>query len=284
MGATFCNPLTSRTLTGGECGRRREFVLDLAETMTQPEGLDTVGRFSDRAADYVRYRPSYPPAAIDSILEGLGSPGHLTVADIGAGTGISARLIGDRGARVIAVEPGEGMRSAAAPHDNVVWVAGRAEATGLRAQTVDVVLCAQSFHWFSPPAVLPELARILRPGGRLAIMWNRRSKTDPLTAGYRQAIVDVGGEIAVERMDFDPGVVAESGLFSPPDRLAFPNVQRLTLEGLIGRARSASYVPKTGEEGQRLLDLLRALHMQYADADGFVDLVYETEVFRSVVR
>lgn len=265
-------------------GRRHGFVLDLAETMTQPEGLDTVGRFSDRAADYVRYRPSYPPGAIDLILEGLGSPADLTVADIGAGTGISARLVADRGARVIAVEPGDGMRSAAAPHDNVTWVAGRAEATGLRAQAVDAVLCAQSFHWFSPPVVLPELARILKPGGRLAIMWNRRSTTDPLTAGYRQAILDVGGEIAVERVDFDPGVIADSGLFSPPDRHAFPNVQRLTLEGLIGRARSASYVPKTGEEGRRLLDLLRALHAAHADADGFVDLVYETEVFRSVAR
>ena len=265
-------------------GRRHGFVLDLAETMTQPEGLDTVGRFSDRAADYVRYRPSYPPAAIDLILEGLGSPADLTVADIGAGTGISARLVADRGARVIAVEPGDGMRGAAAPHDNVTWVAGRADATGLRAQAIDAVLCAQSFHWFSPPVVLPELARILKPGGRLAIMWNRRSTTDPLTAGYRQAILDVGGEIAVERVDFDPGVIADSGLFSPPDRHAFPNAQRLTLEGLIGRARSASYVPKTGEEGQRLLDLLRTLHTQHADADGFVDLVYETEVFRSVAR
>ena len=101
------------------------------ETMTQPESLDTVGRFSDRAADYVRYRPSYPPAAIELILEGLGSPADLTVADIGAGTGISARLVADRGVRVIAVEPGDGMRSAAAPHDNVTWVAGLAEATGL---------------------------------------------------------------------------------------------------------------------------------------------------------
>jgi SAM-dependent methyltransferase len=249
--------------------------------MTQPKGIDTVGRFSDRAEDYVKYRPSYPAQAIDAILDGLGSPARLTVADIGAGTGISARLLAHRGAHVVAVEPGEGMRTAAAPHDHVVWVAGRAEATGLRSQSIDIVLCAQSFHWFSPPVVLPELARILKPGGRLAIMWNRRSKTDPLTAGYRQAILDVGGEIAVERMDFDPTVLAASGLFSVPERYAFPNVQRLTLDGLIGRARSASYVPKSGAEGQRLLDLLRALHTLHADADGMVELVYETEVFRS---
>ena len=86
--------------------------------------MDTVERFTDRAADYVRYRPTYPAEAVDTILDGLGPPEHLVAADIGAGTGISARLLGDRGVRVIAVEPGEGMRRAAASHPNVTWVAG----------------------------------------------------------------------------------------------------------------------------------------------------------------
>ena len=88
---------------------------------------DTVGRFNDRAADYVKYRPTYPVAAIDAILDGLRPPERLLAADVGAGTGISARLLGDRGVRVIAVEPGEAMRGAAAPHARVSWIAGRAE-------------------------------------------------------------------------------------------------------------------------------------------------------------
>jgi SAM-dependent methyltransferase len=249
--------------------------------MTSSNAADSVTRFSDRANDYVRYRPSYPPAAIDAILDGLAAPDRLVAADIGAGTGISARLIGDRGVRVIAIEPGEAMRAAAAPHERVRWMAGRAEATGLTSGTVDLVICAQSFHWFHPPDALTEFARILKPGGRLAIAWNRRSQTDAFTAGYRRAILDVGGEIAAERMPFDPAVVADSGTFGRPERLAFPNHQRLDLTGLIGRARSASYVPKTGAESERLLDLLRALHARHADADGFVTLVYETEVFRA---
>ena len=161
---------------------------------------------------------------------------------------------------MIAVEPGEAMRRAAAPHPRVSWVSGKAEATGLRSQAADLVLCAQSFHWFRVPEALAEFARILKPHRRLAIVWNRRSTTDPLTAGYRQAIVDVGGEIEAERMSFDPDVVAGSGLFSPVERTAFPNFQRLDLDGLIGRAQSASYVPKTGPAVERLLDLLRALH------------------------
>ena len=249
--------------------------------MSELHRLDTVGRFDDRVADYVKYRPTYPAEAIDAIVGGLGPPQRLAAADIGAGTGISARLLGDRGVRVVAVEPGEPMRRAAAHHPNVRWVAGRAESTGLRSQAFDLVLSAQSFHWFRPADALPEFARVLKPGGRLAIVWNRRSVTDPLTVGYRQAIVDVGGETAAERMSFDPDVLAASGLFSAPERRSFPNLQRLDLDGLIGRARSASYVPKSGSSGDRLIALLRELHERHADADGTVALVYETEVFRS---
>jgi SAM-dependent methyltransferase len=243
--------------------------------------MDSIGRFSDRAEDYVRYRPTYPAAAIDAIVDGLGPPSTLVAADIGAGTGISARLLADRGVSVIAVEPGDAMRRAAARHPGVSWVGGRAEATGLQSDSIDLVVCAQSFHWFRAPEALIEFARILEPGGRLAIMWNRRSKTDPFTAGYRQVIVDVGGDMGVESMPFDPGIIGGSGLFSPAERLVFPNGQRLDLEGLIGRARSASYVPKSGAAGQQLIDLLRAQHERYADAQGVVTLVYETEVFRS---
>lgn len=243
--------------------------------------VDTVTRFDDRADDYVKYRPTYPASAIDAILEGLGPPARIAAADVGAGTGISARLLGDRGVRVIACEPGESMRRAAAAHRHVAWIAALAEAVALRTASVDLVLSAQSFHWFRAAESLAEFARILKPGGRLAIMWNRRSRTDPLTAGYRKAILDAGGESGHEQMPFDPSVVPASGRFPAPDRLAFPHFQRLDLAGFIGRALSASYVPKTGDASVQLLDTLRGLHARYADANGFVTLVYETEIYRS---
>jgi len=154
-----------------------------------------------------------------------------------------------------------------------------AEATGLASGAVGLVLAAQAFHWFQPPRALAEFARILEPSGRLAIVWNRRSTTDPLTVGFRQAILDVGGETAAEQMPFDAEVVYGSGLFAPVVRAAFPNAQRLDLEGVIGRARSASAVPKTGELGAQLVSMLRDLHARHADADGVVSLVYVTEVF-----
>jgi len=173
------------------------------------------------------------------------------------------------------------MRQAAARHLNVRFVASRAEATAIRPHAIDVVLSAQSFHWFNAAPALVECARVLKAHGRLAIMWNRRSRTDPLTEGYRRAIADVGGESSIERMAFDPEVVRRSGIFTPVERASFPNAQRLDLDGLIGRARSASYCPKDGPAAARLRALLDDLWRTYADRDGLVTLVYETEVYRA---
>src|SRR4051812_29902068 len=132
--------------------------------------MNPTERFSDRARDYVRFRPSYPSEAIDEVLRGL--PAGIVCADVGAGTGISARLVADRGVKVIAVEPNAAMRGAATPHELVEWRAGTAEATGLGTAAVDLVVCAQAFHWFDPARALEEFHRILRPGGRVALMWN----------------------------------------------------------------------------------------------------------------
>ncbi len=249
--------------------------------MTSLHELNPTGRFSDRAADYVKYRPSYPPQAIDDVLEGLGDPARLTAADIGAGTGISARLLADRGVRVLAVEPNGAMRGAAEPHPRVEWREGAAESTGLADGSVDLVGAFQAFHWFEARASLRELRRVLRPGGRLALVWNKRDRADPFTAAYRAAVIEIGGECAAERMEFDPAVVPASGLFPALRLHEFPNRQALDLPGLIGRARSASYVPKAGPRWEALAGMLRGLHQRYAGGDGRVTLVYATQVYVS---
>ena len=239
-------------------------------------------RFSDRVGDYVRYRPGYPAAAIDRVLDALPPPSHIRAADIGAGTGISARLLAERGVRVIAVEPNAGMRAGAEPHPLVEWRDGTAEATGIDDAGVDVVLCAQAFHWFRQEEALREFHRILRPGGRLALMWNKRDSRDPLTAAYRQAIVDVEGESPLELREHDPGVIDREGLFSPAELFETPNEQRLDLDGLIGRAASASYVPKSGERFETLRNRLTELFKQYAAPDGLVRLHYVTQVYTAM--
>ena len=111
--------------------------------------LNPQSRFSDRAEDYAKYRPSYPTAAIDCILQEFKEKSPLIAADIGAGTGISSRLLADRGVRVIAIEPNAAMRQVAEAHPLVEFRHGSAEATKLPDKSVDLVTCFQAFHWFN---------------------------------------------------------------------------------------------------------------------------------------
>ncbi len=243
--------------------------------------MNPTGRFSDRVGDYVKFRPGYPAAAIDAILEGLADPATLRAADIGAGTGISARALADRGAHVLAIEPNADMRRGAQPHPRVRWVEGTAEATGLPDRALDLVLCAQAFHWFRTLEALAEFRRILRPAGRLALMWNKRDRADALTSRYTEAIRAVSGEHPAQTMPFDPTTVHAGGHFRPARVVNFPNRQRLTREGLIGRAMSASYVPKSGPAHEQLIRSLTDAHAAHADAEGAVELKYNTRIYLS---
>jgi SAM-dependent methyltransferase len=229
----------------------------------------------------VRYRPSYPAAAIDCVLAGLGDPHALSAADVGAGTGISARLVAERGVRVVAIEPNAAMREAAAPNPLVEWRAGTGEATGLDPASVDLVLCAQAFHWFRQPEAIAEFHRVLRPDGRLALMWNNRSRTDALTVGYIDAIHAVDGEDPAELRPFDPDVVSATALFTPVELQTFDQTQELDRNGLIGRSTSASYVPREGPRHTRLVELLDALFERHRDERGRVVMRYVTHVFRA---
>jgi SAM-dependent methyltransferase len=246
--------------------------------------FDPTGRFTDRAGDYAKYRPDYPAAAITAVLAGLGDPSRLEAADVGAGTGISSRLLAARGVRVMAVEPNRAMRDAAAPDPRVTWRDGTGEATGLDDGSVDLVVVAQAFHWFRQHEAVREFHRILRPHGRLAVMWNSRDSRDPLTRGFIEAIHDVQGEHPAERREIDAGVLESAGGFEPPELLTFDHHQDLDREAFLGRATSASYVPKQGEGAARLMEALASLHARHLDAHGLVRMRYVTKVYRTTRR
>ncbi len=258
-------------MTEGENGMDRN---DAPELHT----LQPLVRFSERAEDYAQYRPGYPTAAIAQVLDGLGDPTTLTVADIGAGTGISARLLAAMGATVWAVEPNAAMHQAAMPHPAVRWQAGTAEATGLAPATVDLVACFQAFHWFDPARCLPEFRRVVKPSGRLAVVWNDRDRADPFTQGYSQIVQRLSQHHPAEQRLVADRPLWANAYFGPGQQWQFPYRQPLTLAGLIGRAKSVSYVPTDGRSLAELHSALTALHHQWADGQGLVYLAYTTRV------
>lgn len=245
--------------------------------MTSWYRQNPTGRFGDRADLYRAHRPSYPAAAIDAIVAGLGDPARLLAADIGAGTGISARLLGDRGVRTIAIEPNAPMRAAADPHPLVEFRPGTAEATGLADRSIDLVLVAQAFHWFDPDRALAEIRRIVGPGARLAIMWNRRDEEDPATAAYSGAIGRAAGKTPEQQWTLDG--IALAPHFLPVRELTFAHEQALDEAGLLGRAFSASYVPKEGPAAEALRADLGAVHAAFRDVRGLVHLRYRTRLY-----
>jgi SAM-dependent methyltransferase len=238
--------------------------------------LNPLARFADRVDNYVKYRPSYTDAAIDLILTGLGQT--PLVADIGAGTGISARLLANRGARVLAIEPNVAMRTAAASHPLVEFRDGKAEANGLESASVDLVTCFTAFHWFEPEPTLLEFRRILKSTGRLALVWNNRDLSDPFTAEYSEVTVAASTYPVVH----DRSIYAEPLLISPHfanvREYRVANRQALDFSGLIGRVRSNSYIPNEGAVIDRLTSDLAKLHDRFQDDRGLVYLSYFTSI------
>jgi SAM-dependent methyltransferase len=240
--------------------------------------MNPVDRFSARAGDYVKYRPSYPAAAIDRVLEGL-SLSQVVVADIGAGTGISARLLAARGLRVLAIEPNAAMREAAAPHPLVEFRDATAETTGLADAAVDLVTCFQSFHWFSPEPTLLEFRRILTAGGRLAVVWNERDRHDEFTAEYTHLIKFASKYHPAEQRRTAIEPLFLSDLFANVQQHKFTYKQPLNFDGIVGRAMSTSYIPRAGAAHEQLIVDLQQLYARNRDLDGLVTLAYTTSVF-----
>ena len=253
----------------------------MTQTNPEPTPLHTLNpltRFSDRVADYVKYRPSYPAAAIDIIMFGLAPPSQLVAADIGAGTGISSRFLAERGVRVLAIEPNAAMREAAEPSPRVEFRDGTAEVTNLRDASVDLVTCFQAFHWFNPQPTLSEFHRILKPSGRLAVVWNNRDREDAFTNEYSRIIRLASNNHAAEaRMKSQEPLLVSSHFFNIRE-YTFVYRHELDLTGLIGRAMSSSYIPREGVAQQQLVADLQQLYQRECNQHGFVYMAYLTSV------
>jgi ubiquinone/menaquinone biosynthesis C-methylase UbiE len=236
--------------------------------------IHPAARGFEKAADvYERARPDYPDDALDWIIESLELPAGARVVDLGAGTGKFARQLVARGLRVIAVEP---LREMRAILERFVpeAVDGTAEAIPLEDGSAAAVTAAQAFHWFDSRRALPEMYRVLRGGGGVALIWNVRDDSHDLHRAYSETIRPYRGREYPESQD-TAAALRVSQLFARVQERSFRHVQPMTAERLVERAASVSFIARLpDDERAALLARVRAL----APAGAF-DFPYVTKVF-----
>lgn len=242
---------------------------------------DSRRRFSDRVTNYIRYRPGYPSELVSSLLDGLDNP---VIADVGSGTGIFTRLLLQRDLRVFGIEPNANMRLAGeeylAEFDNFSAIDGDAENTGLDDDSVDLVTAAQAFHWFNNDSSRKEFARILRPAGQLALIWNKRRIEQPFQQAYDALLRSMAPEYGkVNHMNLDHTDIAEFYAEGQMQLRLFEYHQQFDFEGLCGRLKSSSYCPAEGSAHYKeLIEKLRRLFDAHA-CEGRLIFEYETQLY-----
>ncbi len=248
---------------------------------------DATARFTGRADHYARHRPLYPAALLETLIAEARLQPQDVVADVGAGTGILSEILLRHGNTVIAVEPNASMRAGLAPLQQA-WpslrvTGGAAEATQLPDASVDVVVAGQAFHWFDPVRTRHEFERILRPGGRIALVWNARDKTStPFLRGYEAMLDRHATEYA--RLKVGPiDLPVLEAFFAPRGFQArsFPHHTVYDLAGLEGLLRSTSYAPQPGDPAHAPMRAELGRLFAANAHDGAVKIHYQTRLFFS---
>ena len=247
--------------------------------------IDSKERFSNRVENYVRYRPGYPRQVLQTLREECGLTPNSVVADVGSGTGILTKLFLENGNEVYGVEPNTRMREAGEEYlksfPRFRSVNGTAESTTLASRSVDFVVAGQAFHWFDAQTARVEFARILKPDGWVAIVWNNREKdASPFFRDYESLLRTYGTDyeqVAQKYPENDPldrffGEGASRGR-------SFSNRQEFDFDGLRGRLLSSSYAPAEGHPNhEAMLAELRRIFEQHA-RDGRVVFEYTTKLY-----
>jgi SAM-dependent methyltransferase len=235
------------------------------------QGFQTAGERYERA------RPDYPPQAIDWLIDGLGLADRpqARVLDIGAGTGKLTRPLLERGLAVIAVEPIAGMRAQlerSAPAADIR--PGQAEALPLADAEVDAIVAGQAFHWFANHTALAEFARVLRPGGRLGLIWNRRDPDQPLQQAITRLVAPYRRRTPALASGAWRAVFDAAAPFAPMLERHAASVQRLDADALADRILSISFVAALGDDERRRI----ARHARALAGPEPVELQHITEL------
>jgi SAM-dependent methyltransferase len=234
--------------------------------------------------DYVKYRPGYPIALLNYLQDHYHLNTRETIADIGAGTGISSALFLTAGYPVFAVEPNnemmEKLEEMLSHFPRLNTIKGTAESTTLPDHSVDLIVAGQAFHWFDPLKSRGEFERILKPRGRTAIIWNERRTSTPFEREYENLIQ----KYATDYKKIDHRNIEDRDIekFFYPRACSlkiFDNHQIFDLEGLKGRLASSSYMPSRDGAGfSEMTAELEILFNKYS-RDNFIQINYDTKLY-----
>lgn len=243
-------------------------------------------RFSDRVENYVKYRPSYPPEVLQLFRNKMFLQTSSVIADIGSGTGISAKIFLENGNDVFGIEPNEAMRKASEvfleEFSAFHAVDGTAENTKLNNQSVDFIIAAQAFHWFDKEKTRTEFERILRPNGYVALIWNeRQTDSNEFLREYEKFLLKFGTDYKEVRHEQVTNEIISDFFQTEFREESFLNVQTLDFTGLKGRVLSSSYMPSEihpiyNEMEKELKDLFTRYQK-----NGIIKVLYDTKVFYS---
>jgi SAM-dependent methyltransferase len=247
------------------------------------ESRRTAWSSAEAAEVYERGRPGYAEATVDWALEPVRDRPGLRALDLAAGTGQLTRALLARGVDTVSVEPSEAMRKRLARAVRATVLAGWAERVPLPNQSVDLVAVGQAFHWFDREPALAEIARVLRPGGVLAIFYNSREDA----VAWVRALSDVVGEAEDHASRRPTGVPELPPPFGPVETREAALEQELDAGRLLDLVRSRSYVIQLEPAGRSaLLDRVAELTRTHPELVGrrYFWMPYVTRAYRSVLR
>lgn len=250
---------------------------------------NTVERFSNRVANYIKYRPDYPREVVEHLTANCGLTKDSIIADVGCGPGQSSRMFLENGNRVIGVEPNAAMRAAAkellGEFESFTVVDGTSESTTLNDESVDFVVAAQAFHWFEPEGTRREFKRILKPEGCIVLIWNERQlDTTPFLIAYEKLLLKYATDYTKVRHENVDALRLGDFFQSEYSSSVFKNIQVHDFEGIKGRMFSSSYMPsETDSSAEQLTDELRELFAKHCE-NGKINIIYDTRVYYSLPK
>ena len=257
----------------------------------QKDMMKPTTRFTEKAKYYHSTRPGYPKEVLTTIIQITKlepDPSHI-IADIGSGTGKLSEVFLEYGFTVVGIEPNKAMREVGETemkkYENFISKDGTAESTGIKDQSIDLIIAGQSFHWFNLPKTRKEFQRILKPGRFAMIVWNNRNtESSHFFRDYETILKDFGTDYN-EVTKTIIGKKEFSDFFGTVNykRFLFENKQQLDYEGIRGRLLSTSYVPtEESESYPAMIQKLKQIFQKH-QKNNLIELNYETVMYLSKI-